>query len=145
MRPILLLALMLSCPAAAQTIVVDDGRCRLVSAHVAAPDVAYKPGVDVNGKAVVPADLNGGNAVRTPRFVPIPLNIPIAEFLAVRPPFLDQVEVDAGLVLVDVETGYLTYDGQRLDQPQFLLCEEDGNGGIVVLNLPPPPPPRPND
>ena len=138
------MAVMFALPAAAQTIVVEDGRCRLATAHRPAPDVAYRPGVDVNGKAVVPADLNGGNAVRTPRRVTIPLQIPISELLAVRPPFLDQVEVDAGLVLVDVETGYLTYDGQRLDQPQFLLCEED-NGVVKVLNLPPPPVPRPAD
>jgi hypothetical protein len=140
MRLIFMMTLLCPLLAEARTIVVEDGRCRVVERHVPDEDVAYKPGVDVNGRAVVPADLNGGNQVVTPRFVTIPLNIPITEFLPVRPPFLDAVEVDAGLILVDTKTGFLSYDGQRLDQPRIVLCEDDDNGGVRILNLPPPPP-----
>jgi len=140
MRPIFLLALLCPFLAEARTVIVDDGRCRVAERHVPDADVAYRPGVDVKGKAVAPADLGGGNNVQTPRFVPLPLNIPISEFLPVTPPFLNDVEIDAGLILVDTETGYLTYDGQRLDQPVILLCEEDEKGALRILNLPPPPP-----
>lgn len=140
MRLIFLLTLLCPLLVEARTIVVEDGRCRVVERHVPDDDVAYRPGVDVKGRAVAPADLNGGNQVATPRFVTIPLNIPINQFLPVTPPFLNDVEVDAGLILVDTETGFLSYDGQRIDQPQFVLCEDDGGGNIQILNLPPPPP-----
>lgn len=140
MRLIFLLTLLCPLLADARTVIVDDGRCRVVERYVPNADVAYQPGVDVKGRAVAPADLNGGNQVVTPRFVTIPLNIPISEFLAVTPPFLNDVEVDAGLILVDTETGFLSYDGQRLDQPEIVLCEEDDSGGVRILNLPPPPP-----
>lgn len=139
MRLVFLLTLLCPLIAEARTVVVEDGRCRVVERHVPSADVAYRPGVDVRGRTVVPADLNGGNQVTTPRFVTIPLNIPITEFLAVRPPFLDAVEIDAGLILVDTETGFLSYDGQRLDQPQIVLCEEVEGGQVRILNLPPPP------
>ena len=38
---------------------VSAAECRRAVAYVPAPDVAYKPGVDVHGKAVAPADLPG--------------------------------------------------------------------------------------
>ena len=34
--------------------------------HEPAPDVAYQPGVDVHGRAVAPADLNGGSQIELP-------------------------------------------------------------------------------
>ncbi len=144
-----MLFLVICCAAAlgvqAQTIVVEDGRCRVVDIHVPDADVAYRPGVDVNGNAVAPADLGGGNAVRTPRFVPIPVTIPLNQLLNTPPPFTDFIEVDAGLLLVDVETGYITYDGQRLDPPQAVLCDETDDGDVRILNAPPPPPERPRN
>ena len=38
---------------------VNGAACRRAVAYVPPPDVAYKPGVDVHGKAVAPADLPG--------------------------------------------------------------------------------------
>ncbi len=40
------------------TLVVNAEDCRNVTGYVPAPGVEYQPGVDVRGKAVVPADLN---------------------------------------------------------------------------------------
>ncbi|MDX1922336.1 MAG: hypothetical protein SFW65_04315 [Alphaproteobacteria bacterium] len=40
-----------------QTIRVDASACRYVTKHVPDADVAYKPGVNVHGKKVVPADV----------------------------------------------------------------------------------------
>jgi hypothetical protein len=39
------------------TIRVDKAVCRKVTKHIPDEDVAYQPGVDVHGKAVVPADV----------------------------------------------------------------------------------------
>lgn len=140
MRLLFVIALLCPLLAEARTVIVDNGRCRFVENHQPAADVAYQPGVDARGRPVVSADLNGGNAVATPRFVTIPLNIPLSEFLPVRPPFLDDVEVNAGLVLVDTQTGYLSYDGQQIDQPRALLCEVDETGDVRAFGMPPPPP-----
>lgn len=40
--------------------------CRRVVRHQVSADVAYKPGVDVRGKAVAPADLSGGFTIPLP-------------------------------------------------------------------------------
>jgi hypothetical protein len=40
--------------------------CQRVVRHQASADVAYKPGVDVRGKAVAPADANGGFTIPLP-------------------------------------------------------------------------------
>lgn len=57
MHALFLMALFVfvSAPAFAQN---DLALCRLRAQHVAAADVTYKPGVDVHGNPVVPADLN---------------------------------------------------------------------------------------
>ena len=41
-------------------VAVSRADCQRLVAHVPAADVAYKPGVDVHGKAVASADLPGG-------------------------------------------------------------------------------------
>ncbi len=40
--------------------------CRRLVRHQASADVAYKPGVDVRGNAVVPADISGGFTIPLP-------------------------------------------------------------------------------
>lgn len=47
----------------------SDADCRWLTRHIPDPDVAYKPGVDVHGKAVVPADLNGTYDLELPETV----------------------------------------------------------------------------
>ena len=42
----------------AQKIAITDEDCAQIVNYSAPPDVAYQPGVDVNGGAVAPADLN---------------------------------------------------------------------------------------
>lgn len=107
-------------------IVEEVGACRLVEIHRPAPDVAYQPGVDVHGRKVAPADLPGSAAVVLPKTIPVDLRIPLSAFLgAETPPFLDEAEVDAGRVSVDIRTGALFYNGQRLDSPYAVICEDE--------------------
>lgn len=42
------------------TVKVTRETCNHVVAHQPAADVAYRPGVDVNGNSVAPANLNNG-------------------------------------------------------------------------------------
>ncbi len=44
--------------AGAQTVAITDADCARIVNYVSPPDVAYKPGVDVYGRPVAPADLN---------------------------------------------------------------------------------------
>ena len=56
--PAFIAALMASGPAGAALITVTADECAAITAHEPADDVAYQPGVDVNGNAVAPADLD---------------------------------------------------------------------------------------
>jgi hypothetical protein len=52
------LIFMCSVTHAETTVTIDPSACREVTRHVPDADVAYKPGVDVHGKKVAPADLS---------------------------------------------------------------------------------------
>ncbi len=73
----------LSVPALAQIsshrVSTDD--CRAIVAHVPADDVAFVPGVDVRGRQVAPADLDGGYDIAVPDVVNIDIRLDLAERL----------------------------------------------------------------
>lgn len=102
----------------------QDEVCRLVPIHTPAADVAYQPGVDVDGNAVAPADLPSSGAITLPAEIGIDLRIPLADVLgAATPQFLRDAGIDVGQVTVNRQTGALFYNGQRLDAPYAVLCE----------------------
>lgn len=101
-----------------------DEVCRLVPIHKPAADVAYQPGVDVNGNAVAPADLPSSGAISVPDDIGIDLRIPLVDVLgAATPPFLGDAGINVGQVTVNRQTGALFYNGRRLDAPYAVLCE----------------------
>ncbi|WP_019643612.1 hypothetical protein [Novispirillum itersonii] len=51
----------LPAPAAENYVGINPSACRKVTVGSTSADVEYKPGVDVNGRAVVPADGPGGS------------------------------------------------------------------------------------
>ena len=71
-------------PARADSITVRPEDCRRVTEHVPGKDVEYKPGVDVRGKAVAPADLGGGYDMQIPDEINIQIGIDLADRLALR-------------------------------------------------------------
>ena len=118
--------LVLAAPAAAtgQEAVLRAEDCRRAVAHVPAPDVAYRPGVDAYGRSVAPADLDGGGSgVQTPERVVIALGIPLADLLGgAVPPRLGAADVEIGRVVF--EGGRLTYNGQPLSDPAAQVVVE---------------------
>lgn len=64
-----------------ETVTVSAADCRKLATHRPSDDVTYKPGVDVHGKAVAPADLNGGYASMVPDEITIPISIDLADRL----------------------------------------------------------------
>ncbi len=72
--------------AAAETVTISTADCRKLVAHQPRADVTYRGGVDVRGKAVVPADVNGADAFDLPAVLEIPLTVDTLERLRAGAP-----------------------------------------------------------
>jgi len=98
--------------ALAQSVVtINAADCDRLVAHVAAPDVAYTPGVDVNGQAVAPADLNGAPDIQMPDVITIPVTIDLATRLGIPTSFLARPTVGEVQVSRD---GRASFNGEPL-------------------------------
>ena len=71
--------------AEAQLVTITGQDCASLVRHVASDDTAYKPGVDVDGKPVVPADLGSAQAVELPKEFSIPVTVDLQRRLGVPP------------------------------------------------------------
>ncbi len=73
---------LLAAPAAAgQVVTVTVHDCRRVVAHVASADVDYRPGVDVRGRKVAPADVGGGPPIILPDEIAFDITVELRNFL----------------------------------------------------------------
>lgn len=96
---------------------VSKSDCQRIVKYTPAPDVAYKPGVDVNGNPVAPADLNGGSQIKIPDQIYINLSLPFKDLLKNYNPKLKNAEVYVGTVEYNLASGKLLYNGQELTDP----------------------------
>jgi hypothetical protein len=107
------------------TIRMTEADCSRLTAHVPAADVAYQPGVDVNGNAVAPADLNGGTQIAVPDVIAIPVTIDLATTLGINTNFLARPTVGTVEVTSD---GRVSYNGQPVgghaQQELARLCQQ---------------------
>lgn len=104
---LLLAAALGTAPTAAQTIAERD--CRRLERHVPAPDVAYRPGVDVRGRPVAPADL-----APAPAIVPERLAIHLGVDLQRRLGLPDDLIADLPLGVVEIENERVLFNGRPL-------------------------------
>ncbi|MFT5540142.1 MAG: hypothetical protein ACI82H_001668 [Alphaproteobacteria bacterium] len=105
----------LAAPARAETITVTTADCATLMRHVPSPDVAYKPGVDVHGKKVAPADLPGSNPIAVPKIVNIPITIDLAARYGIPATSnLFKAEAYAGTARVRVSDGRAWFNGKPL-------------------------------
>ena len=113
---IVLVALALSLPlqaAEGATITITRLDCTRIVRHVPAPDVAYRPGVDVRGRKVAPADLDGGLKVTPPEEFQIPITVDLQDRLGIPAnPTLFEAEVKVGTVVY--RNGKAWFNGQPL-------------------------------
>ena len=72
--------------AAEQVVTVKAADCRRVVAHVAAADTEYRPGVDVRGRKVAPADLGGTPQVEIPDTITFDLQLDLERLAGPPPP-----------------------------------------------------------
>lgn len=113
----LLVFLML--PAAAQAQTPNPMECQLLPIHIANQDVAYKPGVDVRGKPVVPADLNAPT-MELPRTIVVPLSVDMADRLQSS---VDGLKLEAPLGMVEIHpNGRVVYNDKDLTPQVYALC-----------------------
>jgi hypothetical protein len=94
-----------------EVVVVGRETCRTLTAHSPAADVEYKPGVDVKGRPVAPADL-------PPEPVPGTEEVRVAlkRNIAIGTGGLGASEIVIGEVAVDVASGKAMLNGKPVDQ-----------------------------
>ncbi len=98
--------------------------CRLLPAHVPRADVSaeYQAGVDVRGKPVVPADINGGYFNDLERVV-IPLSVDLAERL--KNSNIEGLQLEADLGTLEIyQSGRVSYNGQDWTSQVYAICGE---------------------
>lgn len=105
-----------ACAAEMSGITVKGRDCADLIAHIPAPDVAYRPGVDAHGKPAAPADLGGTSfAYRLPDTINIPITVELAERLGIPAiPGLYKAEADIGLVEFRLDDGRAWLNGLPL-------------------------------
>jgi hypothetical protein len=102
---------------------VSENDCARLARHHAAPhnlddDVTYRPGRDVRGKPVAPADLApgfGGGGLVLPDAVVIPIEVDLFERYGIPANSASfKGDVFVGEVVVDVASGRAHFNGQPL-------------------------------
>ena len=141
--PALALALGLAGTAAAQDsaaptdgdvrVVVTKADCSRLVKYVPAPDVTYRPGIDVNGDPVAPADLDGGVSIALPETFVIPIEVDLFDRFGIpADPTNYEGDLVVGEVIVDLD-GRAYFNGQPLQDEEAAAlaakCQEVLRGG----------------
>ncbi len=132
------------------SVLITRKDCQRMVRHLPSGDVAYQPGVDVRGKAVVSADVGGQPKIELPdifefdigmdmrRYMGGPAADAAAESSETTSAFDTAARIGpatstAGQVRYDINTGGLTFNGQPLTDPDqaalVQACKEMLAGG----------------
>lgn len=115
-KPLACCLLLLASAAVAEEVTVTVTRqdCARLLRHVPAADVAYRPGVGVNGRRVAPADLPGSGADLKvlPDVLEIPIVVEAGNWVAT--PGVDKSEMTMGTVTYDTLRGTFLFNGRPL-------------------------------
>lgn len=123
----------------------DDG-CQQFIPHVPADDVAFVPGVDVTGRPVAPADLNGGHIITAPEEVVIDIRLDLAQRLGLGEGAASALIGGEGVVgQVTVSGDDIYWNGELLPRDSYSAfldaCGEALTSAGVPLPTQKPPPP----
>lgn len=135
MRIFIFLALIFfPAPAYAQS---SEPLCQFWSMHKPSTDAAYKPGVDVHGKPVVPADINVQMPSLPPSRITFPITVDMARQFNIPVPEGTKMDTDMGMI--DVYTdGKILYNGQDMSAQAAALCAEKPAAAEVKQTEPEP-------
>lgn len=95
--------------------VVDLSLCQQLTRHVPAADVEYRPGVDVHGRVVAPADLPGSAGAQPPIPIDLPLSVDLARRMGIALPSVPYLPDDITAVWLTVVGNQLYLNGQPID------------------------------
>jgi hypothetical protein len=102
-------------PALAETVRIAKADCRRLVEYRAAPDVAYKPGVDVRGNRVTPA--GGPDSQTYAKLAPDVIEFPIAlNPLKGGAARFGETSLDVGVVRFDLARRRATFNGRTLSR-----------------------------
>lgn len=125
---IFLVSLFLSFPAFAQETLPPE--CRLLKEHKPSADVAYQGGVDVHGKAVVPADVNAAPMGAGSQTLVVPLSVDLAKRLQNHS--IQGLDMTGTLGFIEIEPdGRVLYNGQDLTGQVHVLCGRKPHGAAI--------------
>jgi membrane-associated protease RseP (regulator of RpoE activity) len=98
------------------TITVTRAACKELLRHVPNDDVAYKPGVDVRGNKVTPADLNGGSNILNalPKEIEFPVTIDFFAYAGIAVP--DGVGGEQSIGKITYRNGRIYFNDQPLGE-----------------------------
>jgi hypothetical protein len=107
------------------TITVTRSACQQLVSHVPDDDVAYKPGVDVYGRKVAPADLDGGSPIldALPKEIEFPVTIDFFEYAGISVP--DWISGESNI-------GRITYRNGRVYFNDIPLGNEAGQDELAA-------------
>ena len=89
--------------------------CARLVKHVPAPDVEYRPGLDGQGRPVVPADLDAGYGIALPETIRIPITVLLQDRFGIPANSdLYKGEAEIGLAEVSLDGERVTFNGQEL-------------------------------
>ena len=97
---------------AAGKLTVSKQDCARIVSHAPSADVAYKPGIDVYGRKVAPADLGGGSPIKLPKEITIDIGIDLEEKYGLGAG--GDYTGTANIGKVKVINGRVTFNGQPL-------------------------------
>ena len=110
-------------PAGAATITITKADCDRLVKHVPDADVAYAPGVDVYGREVVPADLDGGIELALPEEILIDIDVDLFERFGI-PANGANFDADAIIGTVVYRDDRFTFNGQPLQSEEEAALAE---------------------
>ena len=110
------------------TVHIREENCGHLVTHAPSADVSYSPGVDVNGAAMAPADLNSTPQIRVPDVISIPVTFDLATNLGIATPFLARPTVGEVQVTVD---GRVSFNGQPItSEAAHKLAQQCQRAGV---------------
>ena len=112
-------------------ITVSRSACKALVSHVPDEDVAYKPGVDVRGNAVTPADLNGGSNIlgSLPKEIEFPVTLDFFEYSGIDAP--DGMSGEQNIGKITYRNGRVYFNDQPIgddavNDDLIAACREAG-------------------
>ena len=110
---VLAVVLALPAAAAAETLTIAQSECRKLVRHQPSAGVAYRPGVDVRGRRVAPADFGGGTNIAVPKEIEIAITVKLDKTIGAAASGLYKPEATIGEVVY--KNGRAWFNGQPLE------------------------------